>query len=238
MSNAYTHLSAAISRDELIEQHRPFVKTLAISLLKRLPHHIGLDELIACGNLGLVEAAERYDPRHSTSFKTFAYYRIKGAMYDALRSMGPLSRGDYAKTQLSARANDVMQTIADDHHAALCRGETTVDEIAAAQAAIDVLLPVFLLSMDSEELPELVDGNPDALTQVEHDDLIDRVRAVAAELAADDRHIIECIYFKNQTISQIAVSLGISKSWASRLHAKAIKHMRELAKRHGLMATD
>ena len=238
MSNAYTHLSPAITRDELIEQHRPFVKTLAISVLKKLPRHIDLDELIACGNLGLVEAAERYDPRHSTSFKTFAYYRIKGATYDALRSMGPLSRGDYARTQLSARANDVMQTIADDHHAGSPRGETAFDEITAAQAAIDVLLPVFLLSLDSEELPELVDDNPDALTEVERDELIDLVRAIAAELAADDREIIECIYFKNQTISQVAISLGISKSWASRLHAKAIKQMRELAQRRGLISTD
>ena len=51
----------AADREQLIEQHRPFVRVLAVEVAKSLPSHIELDELIACGNVGLVEAAERYE---------------------------------------------------------------------------------------------------------------------------------------------------------------------------------
>ena len=56
-----------IDRALLVEQHRSYVRVLAVEVAKGLPPHIELDELIACGNLGLVEAAERYEPRMSES---------------------------------------------------------------------------------------------------------------------------------------------------------------------------
>jgi len=65
-------------RAGLVEQHRSYVRVLAVEVAKGLPPHIEFDELIACGNLGLVEAAERYEPRYGVTFQTFAYYRIKG----------------------------------------------------------------------------------------------------------------------------------------------------------------
>src|ERR1700745_3198115 len=94
-----------IDRGLLIEQHRPYVRVLAVEVAKGLPSHIELDELISCGNLGLVEAAERYEPRYGVTFQTFAYYRIKGAIYDGLRKMGPMSRTEYARSRFAARAN-------------------------------------------------------------------------------------------------------------------------------------
>ena len=51
----------------------------------------------ALGCKGLLEAAQRYDDRHGVAFTTFAYYRVRGAMFDGLRSMGWLPRSEYAR---------------------------------------------------------------------------------------------------------------------------------------------
>src|SRR5215471_10958121 len=60
-----------IDRERLVEEHRSFVRAIASELIKGLPRYIEFEELTACGNLGLVEAAQRYDPRYRTSFRTF-----------------------------------------------------------------------------------------------------------------------------------------------------------------------
>ena len=221
---------------QLIEQHRSFVRALAVEIARGLPPYIELEELVACGNLGLVEAARRYDPRYRTNFRTFAYYRIRGAIYDAIRGMGPLSRGEYARARFNTNANDLLRTIADDERSSLQNtAQTLDDEIANAQAVIDALIPIYLLSLDSEQLPEVADGRPTVLSEIEEAELAGLTRSMVERLGPEDRGIIEEVYFKNRTISRVAADLGISKSWASRLHSRAVRHLRELMEEHGLL---
>lgn len=219
----------------LIEQHRPFVRVLALEVARGLPPHIELDELISCGNLGLVEAAERYEPRYGVTFQTFAYYRIKGAVYDGLRKMGPMSRTEYARSRFASRANDILQSATDDEQANPGVALSVDDEISATQSFVDALIPVYLLSLDETNLPEVADGSQSALDRVEHEELVTFTRSLIQELPEDEREIIEKIYFKHQTIVDVSNALGISKSWGSRLHAKAIKHLRGLMESRGLL---
>ena len=228
--------SYQIDRDQLIEEHRSFVRAIAVEIVRTLPPHIELEELIACGNLGLVEAAARYDPRYRTSFRTFAYYRIRGSIYDALRNMAPLTRREYGRARFAANANDLLQTTADDEQSSVDNAAESIDdEIAAAQAAIDALIPVYLLSMDGDQVPDLADGQPSVLSRIEEQELTALARSMVKQLPPDDRQIIEEVYFKNRAIAYVGADLGISKSWASRLHARAIKRLRELMEQHGLL---
>jgi RNA polymerase sigma factor for flagellar operon FliA len=222
-------------RAALIEQHRPYVRVLALEVARGLPPHIELDELVACGNLGLVEAADRYEPRYGVTFQTFAYYRIKGAVYDGLRKMGPMSRTEYARSRFAARANDILQSATDDEQANAGVPLTVDDEISATQSFVDALIPVYLLSLEDANLPEVADGSQSALERVQHDELVGLTRSLIQELPEDEREIIEKIYFKHMSIVDVSGTLGISKSWGSRLHAKAIKHLRALMERRGLL---
>ena len=226
-------------RQALIEQHLGYVRAMAIAILRTLPSHVDLDELVACGNIGLVEAAERFDPRHRANFRTFAYYRIRGAIYDALRKMGPLSRADYTRARFAANANDLLQTMADDESAQREAALASVDdEISAAQAALEALIPAYLMSLNTDSVVEVADQSPSALEQVEHEELITFTRAMLDELSEDDRQIIQMIYYQDLNISEVGIQLNVSKSWASRLHTKAIKHLREIMQRHGLVKGD
>ncbi len=78
-------------------RHLELVRRIAGALAKRLPRHIERDELIALGNLGLVEACARFDTRRRVAFSTFATLRIRGAMLDGLRRLDPLAREERAR---------------------------------------------------------------------------------------------------------------------------------------------
>jgi RNA polymerase sigma factor FliA len=87
---------AASEVNQLVEKHLSLVQAIARKVKKTLNASIELDDLVGYGAKGLVEAAERFDARHGVAFTTFAYYRIRGAMYDGLRVMGWYSRADHA----------------------------------------------------------------------------------------------------------------------------------------------
>src|ERR671920_1408110 len=99
--------AAAFDRDALIEQHRSYARALAHKVMRTLPPAVELSDLVAYGELGLVEAAERFDPRRGVAFATFAHYRIKGAIHDGLREMGVYSRPQSARVRWLANANDL-----------------------------------------------------------------------------------------------------------------------------------
>ena len=87
---------ASPEKNQLVEQHLSLVQAIARKVKKTLGTSIEYDDLVAYGSKGLVEAADRFDARPGVAFTTFAYYRIRGAMFDGLRTMGWYSRADYA----------------------------------------------------------------------------------------------------------------------------------------------
>jgi len=72
-------------RDRLVEQHMHLVHSIAAKLQRRLGKTMEPGDLVAYGTQGLLEAAKKYDPKHGAAFGTFAYYRIRGAMFDGMR---------------------------------------------------------------------------------------------------------------------------------------------------------
>ena len=223
-------------RDQLIEQHRSYVRALAIKVMRGLAAQVDLQELIAYGNVGLIEAAERFDPRRGVAFSTFSHYRIKGAIYDGLREMGVFSRPSNSRARWSANANDLLQSAADDEQTGGQAGGLTVDdEIAATQNLIDTLLPAYLLSLESDAIPEVVDSAALSREQIEERELIGFVLELLRGLSDDEQRLINELYFKHRSMTSLAAELGVTKSWISRLHTRAIRRLRELMRERGLL---
>jgi len=99
---------AAREKRGLIENHLALVQAIARKVKKTLSASIDFEDLVGYGSKGLVEAAERFDPTQGVTFSTFAYYRIRGAMFDGLRTMGWYSRSDYARYRAEERANELL----------------------------------------------------------------------------------------------------------------------------------
>ncbi|HWS86734.1 MAG TPA: sigma-70 family RNA polymerase sigma factor [Pyrinomonadaceae bacterium] len=223
-------------RDALIEQHRSYARALAVRVMKSLPVPVDLNDLVGYGEVGLVEAAERFDPRRGVSFPTFAHYRIKGAIHDGLREMGYYSRSSGVRVRWASHANDLLRAASDDEQPSAQGSSSSVDdEIATAQSLIDALIPVYLLSLGSDAVPEIVDPKALSMEEIEERELVGIVLGVLNELSEDEQRLIQSLYFKHASMTELAAQLGITKSWISRLHARAIAHLRDLLRERGVL---
>src|SRR4051812_23564297 len=131
---------AASEANRLIEEHLSLVQALARKVKKTVGASIELDDLVAYGSKGLVEAADRFDARPGVAFTTFAYYRIRGAMFDGLRTMGWYSRADYARYRAEERANEYLQSHADRPQGLAAAGASKAADAQETLAAVAQVL--------------------------------------------------------------------------------------------------
>lgn len=213
-----------VNREELVEKYRYYVYSIVKKVRATTPKHVDFEEMVSYGMIGLMEAADRFDPTRGIAFTTFSYYRIRGAIFDGLRQMGVLMRSPQGKwVQREANINDLIQTASDDTDT----GNTSVDdEISEVGKLVDKILPAYLLSLSDESTPEIADTNELPSDLVEMDDLIKMVRMQVNALTYKEKTLIEKLYFKQTTTTQLAKEMGVSKSWVSRLHSKAVAQLR------------
>lgn len=223
---------AASDVNQLVEKHLSLVQAIARKVKKTLNASIDVDDLVGYGSKGLVEAAERFDARHGVAFTTFAYYRIRGAMYDGLRAMGWYSRADYARYRAEERANEYLRNRADREGAAQAEAgaggkkpdaETAlaeVNEILSGIATVHITSLEAASSVADESLPA-----PDVA--VESHRMSRRVREAVAALPDKERRLMELYYFADKNLEEAGAELGLSKSWACRLHARAVELLRD-----------
>ena len=213
-------------RDALVERYRPYVYSIAKQVSNSFPVKIDFEELVGYGMVGLLEAADRYDPSRKASFVTFSYYRIKGAIFDGLRQMGILTRTpNESWVRRESALNDLAQTAADDELES--RSATVNDEIQTVEKFVDSLIPAYLLSLSEENAPDVADARALQNVSVELRETVKIVRETVRELPEKEREIIESLYFRHLSTTELAKKMGVNKSWVSRLHAKAITRLRQ-----------
>ena len=93
-------------REQLILQHLPQVRLIARRIQERLPENISLEDLVSTGVLGLIAAIDNFDPSHNVKLKTYAEYKIRGAILDSLRGL------DRAPRQKRRQAKRIEAAIA------------------------------------------------------------------------------------------------------------------------------
>src|SRR3984893_3392553 len=96
----------AEERERLIMEHLPPVRLIARRIQERLPESISLDDLISTGVIGLISAIDHFDPTHNVKLKTYAEYKIRGAILDSLRGL------DWAPRQKRRQAKQIEAAIA------------------------------------------------------------------------------------------------------------------------------
>src|SRR5882762_2477296 len=106
LKNYQTQDNAADERERLILEHLPQVRLIARRIHERLPESVNLDDLISTGTLGLIAAIDRFDSSHNVKLKTYAEYKIRGAILDSLRGL------DWAPRQQRKRTKQIEAAIA------------------------------------------------------------------------------------------------------------------------------
>jgi RNA polymerase sigma factor for flagellar operon FliA len=221
----------AADRDRLVEQHLHLVHSIAGKLQRRLGRTMEPGDLVGYGTQGLIEAAKKYDPRQGTVFSTFAYYRIRGAMFDGMRTMAWYSRADYARFRAEERENEYLANLAareavagtEPPSSAGADQERLLEDIAEILGGVAT---VHIASIEAAcDVPDGTFKAPDEQVQAFQDR--ERLRLAMGKLPRKERRLVELYYFADMSLDSAGAKLGLSKSWASRLHARAVGHLRE-----------
>jgi RNA polymerase sigma factor for flagellar operon FliA len=217
---------AADAPEVLARFHREIhlVELNARQLARRLSRAVTFDDLRSFGHEGLLQAARTFDASKHVPFRRWANLRIKCAMIDGLRRCGNMPRRLYRALQ-AMEAGDRLLYGYDEEDAA---NPATTPEAADARltsylAGIATAIALGTLTAAPCEKFD-VDGHeitPEA--RFAKAEMLARIKDVVAELPLKERRLVERHYFAGETLDSAAASLGLSKSWGSRLHARAIK---------------
>jgi len=211
--------------DTLILQHQDYVNALARGISKKLPKHVDFEDLVSLGQIGLITAAKQFEPGRGVAFTTFAYYRVRGAIFDGLRSMAGLPPPVRKAVARLDAENQTAETVV----------ETTAGsddpEFLAKQVstAIGRLGSIFLLAKSAEDGGGLEPA--DTVTPAdtaEAKESLEVVRRAVLQLPAEQRDLLRMLYFEDKSTTDIAKELGKNKSTISRRHADAIDALRNL----------
>jgi RNA polymerase sigma factor for flagellar operon FliA len=239
----------AARRRKLVDENLDLVHRIASRIHEHVRSYVELNELVSMGTTGLIEAAGRYDAAHQASFRTYAYYRIRGAIYDGLRKMSHLPRRAHrllvAARQADAYLEDLHQRPDPDAAGTgAAAGGTprahTANNLRRLYQAMCGVATVLAVSPDApleagSRIPCPSDA-PD--TMLARARLWRQVSEAVQALPARERHFIVKCYFEGKTLVEAGAELGLSRSWSSRLHARAVDKLRQRLMEQGAEPPD
>lgn len=218
-----------IDKNALIEQYKPFVRSVAGKIKKTLAKEIEFDDLMEFGMIGLLEAGDRFDPKFGANFMTFSYYRIRGAIYDGLRQMGWVNRNEYAKLRFEERANAYLENVAHREAGSTAENKESADEINQLAEQVSNLVTIYVTSLEGMEGLQVEDKDAVPVdSRLADIEMKKHVREALAQMDEQEQQLLTMYYFKEMSLQEVGDQLGLSKSWTSRLHAKAVEKLGKL----------
>lgn len=209
-------------RDVLVEQYMPYATSIANRVVKSLSLNCEYEDILCSARLGLLEASKRFDEKQNVDFRTFAYYRIKGAIYDGLRKSGWLPRSVYSRLKFEEASNEYLQYMSETGHTPQAATPDAVPEKDISDT-VNTLASIYVISLDANEDLDIEDTNHENLeNRAEFHQIRAHMRDAIATLPPKEKQLIMMYYFQNKTLEEAGEKLGLSKSWVSRMHARAL----------------
>ncbi|MBE8221651.1 MAG: FliA/WhiG family RNA polymerase sigma factor [Bdellovibrionales bacterium] len=218
---------------QIVEEFLPLVNFVAKKIHFRLPAYIDLQDLIATGVVGLIDAVSKYDITKDNKFKTYAEFRIRGAILDELRVQDWVPRSIRDKAKLLNKAVNSLEK-------KLKRAPT--DEEVSTEMGIsknefyqlvNTVKPARVLSFDNmisfntadyKSIVKLVEeaglGGPDKDYNLKK--IQAKIAEAISELSGRQKQILSMYYYKSLNLKEIGKILELTESRISQLHAQAL----------------
>jgi len=225
-----------IDTDALLPEFAPMIRMIAQRLAFRLPPSLDVEDLIHSGVIGLMNALDRYDPSINARFKTYAEFRIRGAMLDEIRSLDWLPRSVHDKAGRLRKTCDQFT----QKHGRPPTEEELMDLLEMAPEAYERFIQQasggILLSLEDLGIREgsewafiesLADPNSEdpLLALLSSDDRARLVQAIEA-LPKKEGLVVSLYYDKELTMKEIGAVLNVSESRVCQIHTKAILRLK------------
>lgn len=222
-----------------LEDHMAMVRSVARRLHRTLPRHIELDDLISAGYLGLVDAAQKFEQSRQTQFRSYAEFRVRGAILDSLREL------DWGTRSLRRKVRDIehaRQTLA----TTLGRAPEDVDVASELGISIadlrDTLSEAHSLETESLQVEREDEDGQDLLATIVDPKaksalslclesefkqaLVDSIES----LPERERLVITLSYYEELTLKEIGDMLGLTVSRVSQIRTTAVTRLRNALK--------
>jgi RNA polymerase sigma factor FliA len=232
-------------RDQIVLDHLPLVKAIAIRVHENLPVHVDLDDLIHAGVMGLFDAVSKYDAAKNVAFHSYAKHRIKGAILDSLRQL------DWASRDLRKRQKQVDAAV---RELSMKLGRTPSDTEVAQAMGIGLerwrrmqmeMRTVGLVSSTptpdhegerSQEFAAKPDYQPDHI--VERRELQSTLARAIGGLPERYQKVVFLYYTNDMTMKEIGDILGVNESRVSQIHKTALKKMQVALQSEGIHSAE
>ncbi len=220
-------------REELILRYLPLVKGIAFNLKKQLPDSVDVQDLIGYGIVGLIKAIDNLKSTDRRKIESYLRLRIKGAMYDYLRSLDFGSRHLRTKERAIKEAYERLKD-------ALGR-EPTDEELArelgiSVEELMELLRKIsfsYILSLEEvfrdnvRDYEELIGREEGVEEKVIKKDFEERLKRAVAQLPEREKLVIQLVFYEGLSLKEVARVLNCSVSRVAQIKAKALKSLKE-----------
>jgi RNA polymerase sigma factor for flagellar operon FliA len=222
-------------RDRLLLEHLPMVRYLARRIHERLPQHVELDDLVSAGVVGLIDAFSKFDHTKHVQFKSYAQFRIRGAILDSLRTL------DWSPRELRRKGRAVEEAIRSVTHKLgrvpaepeiareMDMGLSEFQQLLGELKGLEIGSLHLERTEDSgdEEL-SYIPGSPDEdpLFRCLQGEMKQRLTDAIEELPEKERMVLTLYYYEELTMKEIGLTLGVVESRVSQIHSAAVLRLR------------
>ena len=240
MVQARRHEPEQGDRDELIREYLPMVEYLAGRISAKLPYNLEIEDLVNTGIIGLIDAIERFDHRRGTQFKTYAEFRVRGAIFDGLRSLDWVPRSvrkqkkmfeqSYARLEQKFGRHATDEEVSKSLGLDLDEFYKILDHLKAANFGKFVALNTASAASQEPEskiafVPDTSSGDP--YHEFQKNELTETLVLAIRNLPDRERHVVSLYYFDEMTMKEIGAVLTVTESRVSQLHTRAMARLRE-----------
>ncbi len=226
-------------QEKVLLEHLPIVRFLARRIHERLPQHVDIEDLVSAGVVGLMDAFSKFDPAKKVQFRSYAQFRIRGAILDSLRTL------DWSPRELRRKGRAVEEAIrvltARDGHAPeeadvaheMGLGLGDYQQLLGDLKGLEIGTLHMERNEDSgEEELAYIPGRPedDPLFRCLRGELEGRLAEAIANLPDRERLVMTLYYYEEMTMREIGLALGVVESRVSQVHASAVVHLRSALK--------
>jgi len=225
----------AAERERLLLEHLPQVRYLARRIHDRLPAQVQVEDLIHAGVIGLIDAVDKFDPSKNVQLKSYAQFRIRGAIIDSLREL------DWSPRNLRRQSRRIEEA---HRETKLRLGRVATEPELAAHLGMTLAgfqhllgelrgLDLESLGADNSDPSSVSDGvgkaavpDSDPFFRCLHGEMSSLVAHALGELSEKERQVITLYYLEELTMKEVGEILGVGESRVSQIHSVALVRLR------------
>jgi len=219
--------------NDLVNAYSDTVHAIARSIVKQLPKHVDVDDLISDGYIGLMDAIRKFDDSFGYKFETYASFRVRGEILDRLRSYDWAPRGLRAKSKLidnaiSALSSDLNRTPSQEEIAVFL--DWTVDEVYAVNgevvgATFSNLDDVVNMNGSKFSLSDIIPNNDFTSFTDDFDMIKDKLIEAFSDMGDEPSTVLGLYYSEDLSLKEIGDLMGVTESRTCQIHTSALSFL-------------